>query len=161
MSETYSFDPDLIPDGTELEVRFEELKERTNRKNGKPFLLIKMIVRDDIAENGPFKNETICDFFSKENGTNRYKQWQMNNLVATQDLEKFKKENGLKKLDFTLEQILVFLTGKNARIKMEIVENEYGVRNKVQEYQKSQYIVKEKEKPKQVEADDFYDDVPF
>lgn len=174
MSETYTINSnDLIPD-TELEVRFTQIKELINKKTGKPFLLIKMVVRNDITENSVFKDREITDFFNKEIGTTRYKDWQIKALINTQDIHKYLLETGQTNINWSVEQIAVFLVGKNARVKIVITENEYGVKNEIKKYMKSQYVIKEKPKPLVVEDDiiiddeepileddDIYKDLPF
>lgn len=165
MNERYNIiDNDLIPD-TELEVRFEQIKELLGR-GGKPYLLIKLRVREDVNENGAFKGRELVDFFNRENNSNRYKGRQINGIINTQDLAKVKQ--AFPNLNFTIEQLAVFLVGKNARIQIVIETNEYGTKNKIKRYMKTHYVpVEKKPATKVVEDDDivldddFYKDLPF
>lgn len=164
MSERYNIDNDLIPD-RELEVRFEQIREYYG-KGGRPFLLIRMKVREDVNENGSYKGREIVAFFNQEKGTNRYKKWEITALANTQDYAKVKEALNN---NFTIEQLSVFLVGKNARVYVVIETNEQGVKNKVKKFMKTHYVpVEKKPAPQVVEEDDdivldddFYKDLPF
>lgn len=160
MSENYTFDPnDLIPD-RELEIKFESLTERTSKK-GNTYLLVKMIVRDDIGENSVYKNKVILDYINRLKGQARYPQWKLESLMKTQDLSQLQ-ASPTQPVNMNLEQIKVFLVGKNARVKIALKQDDvYGAKNVIEEYKKSNYIPivkKELPKPQAQEEDDIFID---
>lgn len=163
MSEIYDFtDNDLIPD-CELEIMFDAFRIRTN-KNNKKYILVIMKVRNDINENGVFKNKTIYDTIYQEKDSERFIWWKVNAIVKTQDLSQVVNKE-TKTFSPSIEEIMVFLTGKNARVHIAIESGEYGNKNVVKKYLKSQYIPKKVE-PIQVEQqndplDIDFDDLPF
>lgn len=156
MSNQYEFiDNDLIPD-CDLEIQFEKLQTKVSRNNV-PYLLVVMKVRNDISENGPFKDRILYDSVYKEKNSEVFTRWKMEALIKTQDISKLV-DPKTKRIDMSLEQIIVFLTGKNARIHIAIEHSEnYGVRNVIKKYMKTQYIPKEVEEELNID----YDDLPF
>lgn len=139
-------DYELIPIGTELECRIEKMTFKTTT-SGRKYIDVSFRVRDDVDSNGQFKNRVLFKaIWSLKDKLDMYNPVDISNLTNTQNYE------GNSIVFLTIDDVIVYLTGINLRVKVGIEESEqYGNRNICSKFLKTNFAPKKVEEIEKVE----------